>query len=202
MILTYLPVGDQQFLDGLTLANSGVKDGLHVQLLQVLMLLIPPAPKGWGVYRVFKCTTGVSVGAGSTYLCDPALRPEGRRKPYTSVSKSFASHLEVPPHWAPPSPMSVPRSSTKGPGDPTCCPCLTLRIPTPVAGSCAGPAPAHQPPQAAAAPGRPCRGPGFVWLWAAVGMGKLTDSSGLTKVWDRTVAKPLGRVGPRRHGNQ
>lgn len=47
VILTYLPVGDQQFLDGLTLANSGVKDGLHVQLLQVLMLLIPPAPKGW-----------------------------------------------------------------------------------------------------------------------------------------------------------
>lgn len=50
---TYLPMGDQQFLDGLSLAYRCIKDGLHVQLLQVLMLLIPPAPEGmrvhWGV---------------------------------------------------------------------------------------------------------------------------------------------------------
>lgn len=39
-------MGDQQFLDGLPLADSGIKDGLHVQLLQVLMLLVPPARKG------------------------------------------------------------------------------------------------------------------------------------------------------------
>lgn len=43
---TYLPMGDQQFPDGLRLAGGRIKDGLHVQLLQVLMLLIPPAPKG------------------------------------------------------------------------------------------------------------------------------------------------------------
>lgn len=41
----YLPVGDQQFLDGLSLADSCIEDGLHVQLLQVLMLLTPPAPE-------------------------------------------------------------------------------------------------------------------------------------------------------------
>lgn len=42
----YLPMGDQQLLNGLALADRGIKDGLHVQLLQVLMLLVPPAPEG------------------------------------------------------------------------------------------------------------------------------------------------------------
>lgn len=52
---TYLPMSDQQFLDGLSLADSCIKDGLHVQLLQVLMLFIPPAPRR-GV-----CTLGVQM---------------------------------------------------------------------------------------------------------------------------------------------
>lgn len=46
MTLAYLSMGDQQLLDGLTLADCGIEDGLHVQLLQVLMLLVPPAPEG------------------------------------------------------------------------------------------------------------------------------------------------------------
>lgn len=50
MTLTYLPMGDQQFLDGLTVADSGINDGLHVQLLQALLLLTPPAGKGMCVH--------------------------------------------------------------------------------------------------------------------------------------------------------
>lgn len=46
MTRAYLPVGYQQLLDGLALAGGGIKDGLHVQFLQVLMLLVPPAPEG------------------------------------------------------------------------------------------------------------------------------------------------------------
>lgn len=45
MTPAYLPMCDQQLLDGLTLAGGCIKDGLHVQLLQVLMLLVPPAPE-------------------------------------------------------------------------------------------------------------------------------------------------------------
>lgn len=45
MTPAYLPMCDQQLLDGLPLAGGGIKDGLHVQLLQVLMLLVPPAPE-------------------------------------------------------------------------------------------------------------------------------------------------------------
>lgn len=48
-------MGDQELLDGLTLAGRSVKDGLHVQLLQVLMLLVPPAPEG---VCVCVCTFG------------------------------------------------------------------------------------------------------------------------------------------------
>ena len=154
-------MGDQQFLDGLPLADSGIKDGLHVQLLQVLMLLVPHAHEGMCVYWVYKCATGMHSAGGVSFYwsqCYPVLRPEVCQKPHTSISKGFASHLEPPPHWATPSPMSVPSFSTKGPGDPTYCSCLTLRIPSPLAGSCTGPAPTHQPPQAAAALGLPCRG--------------------------------------------
>lgn len=42
----YLPMGDQQLLNGLALADCGIEDGLHVQLLQVLVLLVPPASEG------------------------------------------------------------------------------------------------------------------------------------------------------------
>lgn len=63
---TYLPMGDQQFLDGLSLADSCIKDGLHVQLLQVLMLFIPPAPEGMCVHWVSRCATGVRMGLDPT----------------------------------------------------------------------------------------------------------------------------------------
>lgn len=99
MALTYLPVGDQQLLDGLTLADSGVKDGLHVQLLQALMLLTPPAPEGLCVYWVYTCAAGVRAGSGSPEAYGiPTPRPEGRPKPNASISKSLASHLQAPPH--------------------------------------------------------------------------------------------------------
>ena len=53
MTPAYLPMGDQQLLDGLALAGLGIEDGLHVQFLQVLMLLVPPAP---GCVCMWECT--------------------------------------------------------------------------------------------------------------------------------------------------
>lgn len=64
MTLTYLAMGDQQLLDGLTLADSSIEYGLHVQLLQVFMLLIPPAPEGMRIHWVCKWATGGGVGRG------------------------------------------------------------------------------------------------------------------------------------------
>lgn len=191
---TYLPMGNQQFLDGLSLADSYIKDGLHVQLLQVLMLLIPPAPEGMCVHWVSRCATGVRVGLDppeSLPCKDLVLGPEGHPGPYASIPESFAYPPGGPSTLPTPSPMLVPGSSTKRPGDSTCGSCLTLQIPSPEPGSCAGPAPAPQPPQAAAAPGHPCQAPRFLWFQEAVGMGKtetlrMTESSGRTKVlgWD------------------
>ena len=59
----YLPMGDQQLLDGLSLAGRGIEDGLHVQFLQVLMLLVPPAP-GCVCMWVRICAVGLGVRAG------------------------------------------------------------------------------------------------------------------------------------------
>lgn len=62
---TYLPMGDQQLLDGLALAGRGIKDSLHVQLLEILVLLVPPAQTGCVCMWVHMCAVGVGVGAGS-----------------------------------------------------------------------------------------------------------------------------------------
>lgn len=58
----YLAVGDQQLLDGLALADRSIQDGLHVQLLQVLVLPVPPAPNG-----VRGC---VGAGACLSTMCE------------------------------------------------------------------------------------------------------------------------------------
>ena len=63
MTPAYLPMGDQQLLDGLSLAGRGIEDGLHVQFLQVLMLLVPPAP-GCVCMWVHMCARSSGMGVG------------------------------------------------------------------------------------------------------------------------------------------
>lgn len=90
---------DQQLLDGLTLADRGIKDGLHVQLFQVLMLFIPPAPPPKGcVLWVYKCEMGEGWGLVPTDACgDPVLRPEGPPKPHAFVSqRALLNHPDAP----------------------------------------------------------------------------------------------------------
>lgn len=73
---TYLPMGDQQLLDGLALAGRGIKDSLHVQLLEVLVLLVPPAQTGCVHVGAHVCSRS---GCGGWVLLKPNRGPRWLR---------------------------------------------------------------------------------------------------------------------------
>lgn len=140
---------------------------------------------------VSRCAMGVRVGLGPTEAYhDPVLGPEGHQGPYASISESFA----YPPGG--PSTLATSVSSKllhlwqlPHPSDPIS---RSWKLRRPRTSTSASPgSSSSRSPMPGSSRNREKR----------KHLGRQSPAAG-PKSWDRTVAKPLKRVSPRRHGNE